>query len=87
MNGAPFRHIGGMVIADHGPLPLAAAQAIAELYGREALEAARRGERRLERACRARADALLAAGTAAIAWRRAAGWRDPHAADQPVPHL
>ena len=69
MNRACFRHIGGAVIADHGPVTLAEARALATFYNQEAAEALRgaSGE------CRRRANALESAIAAAWAWRRAAG--------------
>jgi hypothetical protein len=81
MNRAAFRHIGGVVIADHGPVPLKAARGLVHFYTSEADRetAAASGE------CRRRAHALESAVAAASAWRRAAGWRDPDRADRQPP--
>ncbi len=79
---APFRHIGGAVIADHGPIDLAQARRLARLYALEAASLAEANVLPWSRTCAARAEALNEAILAACAWRRAAGWRDPEAADQ-----
>ncbi len=84
MRGAPYRHIGGMVIADHGPLALLAAAELALFYAREGLEGVRHGERSTVSTCGERILALTAAVDAAVEWRRAAGWSDPFAADAPA---
>jgi hypothetical protein len=84
VKGAPFRHIGGAIIADHGPLSLRAALDLADFYRIEAARAAGRGE--WTRACRCRAQALLAAVEEAAAWRRAGGWSDPFRADAAPSH-
>ena len=81
MSGAPFRHIGGAVIADHGPLSLAAAEASARFYSDEASALRDACAHRLAGLCAEREDALRAAIDAARSWRRAAGWADPHDAD------
>jgi hypothetical protein len=73
----PFRAIGGMVVADHGPIRLAEARALAAAYAREAVSAGG-GWKTL---CLARAQALSQAVREAGDWRRAAGWADPDAAD------
>ena len=36
MSGVLFRAIGGMVVADHGPVALCEAQGLARLYARDA---------------------------------------------------
>lgn len=74
MKGAPFRSMGGAVIADHGPVPLAKARTLAHFYASEALLW------RCE-ACGRRAEVLREAVLAAENWRRAAGWADPDVAD------
>ena len=77
MKGAPFRAIGGAIHADHGPLTLAQARDLAQFYHREAM----RSPAAIAVVCRARARALNRAVAASFAWRRAAGWSDPFAAD------
>ncbi len=81
MIGAPFRHIGGMVLADHGPLTLVAADDLAKFYQSEAQRWLTPKNRLTPRICEQRAVALLEAAEAARRWRRAAGWADPEAAD------
>ena len=82
MTTPPFRHIGGAVIADHGPIDLAQARRLAKAYALEAASLAEAGAISWSRTCAARAEALDEAIAAACAWRRAAGWRDPEEADQ-----
>lgn len=82
VNGAPYRHIGGMVLADHGPLSLSAARALEVFYRAEARHGRALDDRAASEGCAIRADALSRAATAAAAWRRAAGWTDPEAADR-----
>jgi hypothetical protein len=81
MKVAPFRHIGGAVIADHGPLSLAAAEASKRFYAEEASAYGQVGALRFARLCVARRDALGEAIAEASRWRRAAGWADPNQAD------
>jgi hypothetical protein len=76
-----YRHIGGAVVSDLGPLPLAAARDLAGFYGLEAVRAAELGQRRSAAACARRALALHDAAEEARRWRRAAGWAKPEAAD------
>jgi len=76
----PFRHIGGAVIADHGPIPLAAARDLARFYAIEA-QAAAASSSGFADLCQTRATVLDAAVRDAARWRRAAGWRDPDEAD------
>lgn len=83
MNGAPYRHIGGAVIADHGPVALAEVRALIAFYEREARFNLGAGAGRTARLCGRRALALHAALEAARLWRRAAGWPDPEAAGRP----
>jgi hypothetical protein len=83
MKGAPYRHIGGMVIADLGPLTLLAAADLALFYLREGLGALAHRERAAASACGERVLALTTAIDGAIQWRGAAGWKDPFAADRP----
>lgn len=78
MKDAPFAHIGGAVIADHGPVALAEAGDLVVFYAAEALRVA---DGRWARICRRRAQALHDAAEEAALWRRAAGWADPRAAD------
>jgi hypothetical protein len=73
----PYRAIGGMVTADHGPIRLGEARALAAAYAREAALAT--GAWRT--LCLARAEALARAVREATDWRRAAGWAEPDAAD------
>jgi hypothetical protein len=80
MTDAPFRAIGGSVVADHGPIALGKARALARFYADEAA-AAGNGAPWRHLAAR-RAGALLEAAREAALWRRAAGWTDPEAADQ-----
>lgn len=79
MTPANYRHIGGAVIADHGPITLAAARALTFFYRTEAGCAAPA----VSSECRRRARTLERAITAAFTWRRAAGWNDPDRADYP----
>ena len=81
VNGAPFRNIGGMVTADHGPMPLATARVLADFYRSETIYWDGVADDATSRACAVRAAALARAIVAAAAWRRAAGWTDPDAAD------
>jgi hypothetical protein len=73
----PFRAIGGMVIADHGPIRLAEARALAAAYARDA----EISDSVWGSLCLARAQALATAVREATEWRRAAGWTNPDAAD------
>jgi hypothetical protein len=82
MTGARYRHIGGAVIADHGPISLAAARNMAQFYAGQSLEHGARGALRAAQECEARSRSLSEAVGAAISWRRAAGWTDPDMADQ-----
>ena len=82
MNSAPFRSIGGTVLADHGPIPLGAARNLARFYASEALHWRGLGSQGAFEACVRRADVLRDAVAAAETWRRAAGWGDPDAADR-----
>jgi len=77
VSAAPFRALGGVILADHGPIHLAEARALMVVYMREA-GANQGGWRDL---CVARAQALAAAVIHATEWRRAAGWGDPEQAD------
>ena len=81
MTAAPFVHIGGALVADHGPVALAQSRALAGFYAAEARLAQGVGARRWAALCARRAVALAAAADAATLWRRAAGWADPEAAD------
>jgi hypothetical protein len=82
LNADVFRHIGGAVIGDCGPLSLAQARDLVRFYAREALHCQAAGERALARVCAGRALGLHTAVGEADLWRRAAGWRDPDAADR-----
>jgi len=82
VNGAPYRHIGGMVMADHGPLTLTAVRALEAFYRAEARYRRALDDPATSQGCAFRADVLAEAATAAEAWRRAAGWTDPEAADR-----
>jgi hypothetical protein len=77
---APYRHIGGAIVADHGPIGLGEARALARFYAREAKSGAQAPA--LARACVNRARTLRAAARAAARWRLAAGWRLPEEADE-----
>ncbi len=79
MSPAPFRHIGGGLVSDHGVLNLAAAEALARFYAGEAT----RETGAAARLCAARAEALHTAVNEARRWRRAAGWAKAEAADAP----
>jgi len=87
LNGARFGHVGGSVFADHGALSLTQARTLVVFYAREAEASMARGEAAAARLCARRALALHAAAEGAALWRRAAGWRDPEAADRsgPIP--
>lgn len=80
MKGAPYRHIGGAIVADHGPIGLGETRALARFYVREAKFNAQAPD--LARACVNRARTLRAAARAAARWRLAAGWRLPEEADR-----
>jgi hypothetical protein len=82
LKSAPFRPIGGAVIADHGPIPLSAARELARFYASEAVHWRARGVGTAFDACARRATVLNEAVAAAERWRRAAGWADPDAADR-----
>ena len=84
ISGAPFIHIGGQVVSDHGPLALLDAEALADFYRTEGDWLAALGATGLGGACLQRAAALRGAIVSARAWRRAAGWRDPSRADGPA---
>lgn len=84
MKGAPFRAIGGSVIADHGPIALAEARALARFYASEAVLWRDLGRRATAVACARRAMVLIEAAAAVETWRRAAGWAHPEAADSPL---
>jgi hypothetical protein len=83
VKGAPFRAIGGAVVADHGSIPLAEARRLSQFYATEALHCHGQGLRNGAAVCASRAKALREAVAAAELWRRAAGWADPDAADAP----
>jgi hypothetical protein len=78
---AIYRHIGGAVVADHGPIPLAAARDLVRFYALEAEACLTAGPEPMARLYAHRALTLRAAVETATQWRRAAGWRDPDAAD------
>jgi hypothetical protein len=80
MKGAPFRAIGGAVISDHGPIPLAQARELARVYASEARRWRAQGHPAFA-ACTHRAAVLRDAVASAETWRRAAGWTNPDAAD------
>lgn len=81
MKSAPFRAIGGAVVADHGPVPLALARRLGQFYASEALHWRSQDSRDAAEACGRRANVLREAVAATETWRRAAGWADPDAAD------
>jgi len=86
MDALPFspryRHIGGSIVSASGAsISLAAARAWAEVWGRAAIEAAAAGCRDLAGVCARDALALSTAAEACARWRKAAGWRNPAAAD------
>ena len=81
MRGAPFRHIGGAVATDNGPIRIAEARRLAGFYRAEAAVLLARGERAAARVCSQRAGALATAAEEAALWRRAAGWSDPESPD------
>lgn len=81
MNGASFAHLGGAVVCDHGPLSLRDARSLAVFYADEADHCRAAGAIKAGLVCTARAAALSVAAVAAARWRRAAGWRNPEAAD------
>lgn len=81
MKGAPFRSVGGAVIADHGPISLKTARRLARFYASEALHWRGLDSQEAFEACERRAGALRKAVAETETWRRAAGWADPDAAD------
>ncbi len=78
---SPFRHLGGTILADHGPLTLDEAQNLIRFYRAE-LALFDGGGAQL---CRQRAESLEQARAQAILWRRAAGWREPATVDVVYP--
>jgi hypothetical protein len=83
MKGVPYRHIGGAVVADHGPMRLAMARDLAGFYQSEGHRCRAAGARAPALVCAERSAALAEAVVQAEAWRRAAGWADPNDADRP----
>ena len=83
MNEAPFRAVGGAVLADHGVIALAEARALARFYDREV--ATLSATSAAAQVCIQRRDALDRAARDAWLWRRAAGWAEPDAADSTHP--
>ena len=84
LSDAAFAHVGGAVVSDHGPIPLAAARALAAFYAREAHACVAQDAQFAAGLCARRALALDRAAQDAARWRRAAGWRDPDKADRPL---
>jgi hypothetical protein len=76
-----YRHVGGAVMGEHGPLTLARALDLLRIYGRGAINCETAGARGLARAYARRTLSLHNAISEARRWRRAAGWRDLDAAD------
>ena len=81
---AGFKHSGGAILSDRGPIPLAQARGLAIIYAKAAALLLDAGDRRQGLACARRAIALARAAREAADWRRAAGWRIAEAADQAV---
>ena len=81
MTDPAYGHIGGAVVCDHGPLTLAEARDLSIFYAGEADHCFTMGEIHAGLACAGRAAALRQVADDAARWRRAAGWRDPEAAD------
>ena len=81
MTDPAYAHVGGAVVCDHGPLTLVEARAMSISYASEAEHWFAAGAIKAGRACARRAMALAKAAADAALWRRAAGWRDPEAAD------
>lgn len=82
MSPAGFRAIGGMVIADHGPLALAEARRLVAFYLLEGAHNLGSEHHGVAEACAARSVTLREAITSAEEWRRAAGWAEPDLADR-----
>jgi hypothetical protein len=76
------RAIGGAVVTSYGALTLAQARRLADFYVAEARHCRSDNAAAAARLCEERSGDLGAAVAAAILWRRAAGWRDPAAADR-----
>src|SRR5271155_5020414 len=68
VKGAPFRAIGGAVIADHGPIRLAEARRLSQFYAIEALHCRDQGSPDASALCGRRAQALREAVAAAEIW-------------------
>ncbi|HZK99956.1 MAG TPA: hypothetical protein VFC47_08640 [Caulobacteraceae bacterium] len=77
------RAVGGAVTTGYGVITLARARDLADFYAAEAMHCRREGAPAAARLCDDRETSLRAAVSAAALWRRAAGWRDPEAADGP----
>jgi len=76
MTGPIFWHSGGHVMSAEGPLALPLARRLRRVCAEEEAKAADRAV-----ALGVVRDSLSAALATAEAWRRAAGWDDPDAAD------
>lgn len=83
MKAAPYRHAGGALVCDHGPLTLAGARALAAFYAHEADYWQAKSKSAMSRACARRAQTLTDAADDAVLWRRAAGWSNADLADEP----
>jgi len=74
--------MGGAIVTGYGAIGLAQAQRLAAFYAAEALHSRLDGAHAAARLCEERSADLRAAIAAATLWRRAAGWREPEAADR-----
>jgi hypothetical protein len=81
MTAPLFWHSGGHVMCAEGPLDLPLARRLGGVCAEEAAKATCDDTPRAA-AFRAAGEALSAALTMAEAWRRAAGWDNPDAADR-----
>ena len=68
-------------MTDHGLIALAAARALAAFYRAESAACRAAGALAWASGCELRAETLERVAAEAALWRRAAGWRDPDAAD------
>jgi hypothetical protein len=82
MTASPFRHIGGAIITDYGPIDLSTARNLSRFYQAEAADPSIGADARIRWICLQRARLLDEAIKQAERWRWAAGWSAPNAADR-----
>jgi hypothetical protein len=79
------RAIGGAIVTDYGAVSLERARQMAIFYGIERRRCREENANSAARLCARREADLWIAVAATVQWRKAAGWRDPGAADFPAP--